>query len=366
MSRNAQAIHDAAPADFGSIPDHMKSQALKENLFVLDRSSLPAAEKKSRMCDLLIDYTKHSQFIDPVAMMKHLENVAGISLLICEPDRDPKDCATDLEAVLFLLGTSLDKVLTSENKFIIPLLHSEMVLGEDYQVIDGACMVSHWGMRKIARRLDTPPANVIYATMSACMDAMMAVSNYRTTRSQDRSKNLESFHEIEDLLREFEPRFEKSPQARSSNLLINLGKHLLQRMFGTGREGLAFATGISGTIRDAVGNHDFLSFDSTFRKKLLAKLQKATKNLDPDQLISMDTQKLIYREMMAYLTSFMEDWSSHKERALSFLIIRPLSHRTQVDKRPARGSAAGAGGKRELPLVVPSPSDSKRRRIGGP
>ncbi len=54
---------------------------------------------------------------------------------------------------------------------------------------------------------------------------------------------------------------------------MNLGKTLLHKIFGTTREGLAFATGINGTIRDAVGNHEFLSFDSTFSTKLLAKLK---------------------------------------------------------------------------------------------
>ena len=295
--------------------------------------------------------------------MTHIEKIQGISLLICERGRDPNDCATDLENVLFFLGTSVNKVLTSDNKFIIPLLQSEMIRGEDYQIVDGVCKVSHWGMRKIARRLATPPANVIYATMSASMDALMAVDNYSITRSQDRSTNLRSFHDIEKLLRNFDTRLEKGPKARDNNLLMNLGKHLLHKMFGTGREGLAFATGISGTIRDAVGNHDFLSFDSTFRKKLLTKLENATKLLGPDELISMDTQKRIYMEMMDYVDSFMQDWSSPKERALSFLIIRPLSHRTQVDKRPVRSAGASAGVKRELPLVVPSRADAKRRHI---
>jgi hypothetical protein len=318
------------------------------------------------MCNVLMDYCKHSPRIDPVQIFEHLEKVQGISLLICERGRNPNDCATDLANVLTYLGTSMEQVLTPDNRFIIPLLQAEMIRGEDYQIVDGVIKVSHHGMRKIARRLDTTPANVIFSAMTASMDALMAMTNYSVTRSQDRSKNLESFHEIEDLLREYEDRFEKPPGARGSNLLMNLGKTVLHKMFGTTREGLAFATGIDGTIRDAVGNHDFLSFDSTFRAKLLAKLKNATSHLGPGELISLDAQSSIYAGMMDYLALFIEDWSTPKDRALSFLIIRPLAHRTRVGKRKLRGPAPGPAEEQEVPLVVPVPRrpEARRRRVG--
>ena len=364
MLRTAKELHDAAPKDFRDIPDHKKKQALRDYLFLIDKSNLQAGEKQSQMCNVLVDYCKHSRIIDPVEILTHLEKIQGISLLICERGRDPKDCATDLTHLLSFLGTSVEEVLTPDNRFIIPLLQSEMILGEDYQIVDGVIKVSHYGMRKIARRLETSPANVIYAAMSASMDALMAMANYSFTRSQDRSKNLESFHEIEDLMMEFDDRFEKSAGARGSNLLMNLGKTVLRKMFGTTREGLAFATGIDGTIRDAVGNHDFLSFDSTFRAKLLAKLKHATDQLGPGELISLDTQKRIHDEMMGYLDHFMEDWSTHKDRALSFLNIRPLTHRTLASKRKLRSPAAGPAEDHEVQLVVPRRAEALRRRVG--
>ena len=360
----AKEIRDAAPRDFKDIPDDRKEQFLRDWLLLIDKSNLQAKDKQAQMCTVLVDYCKHAQIIDPVEILTYLAEIQGISLLICERGRDPTDCATDLPHLLSFLGTSVNEVLTPDNRFIIPLLQSEMIVGEDYQIVDGVVKVSHYGMRKIARRLNTKPANVVYAAMSASMDALMAMANYSVARSQDRSKNLDSFHAIEDLLSKFQDRFEKPAGARGSNLLMNLGKTVLRRMFGTTREGLAFATGIDGTIRDAVGNHDFLSFDSTFRAKLLAKLKSATDQLGPGELISLATQSRIHDEMMAYLHHFIEDWPTHKDRGLTFLNIRPLTHRILASKRKLRGPAAGPDEAREVPLVVPRRAEALRRRVG--
>ncbi len=96
-----------------------------------------------------VDYFQHSLSIDSVEVLTHLEKIQKISLLICERGRDPKDSATNLTPLLSFLGTSAAQVLTSDNLFIVPLLQSEMVLGEEYRVIDGVIKVSHYGWRKI-------------------------------------------------------------------------------------------------------------------------------------------------------------------------------------------------------------------------
>ena len=68
--------------------------------------------------------------------------------------------------------------------------------------------------------------------------------------------------------------------------------------------------------------------------------------------------------MMGYLDLFMEDWSTHKDRALSFLNIRPLTHRTLAAKRKLRGPAAGPAEDHEVQLVVPRRAEALRRRVG--
>jgi hypothetical protein len=96
-----------------------------------------------------VDYCQHSLSVDSVEVLTHLEKIQNFSLLICERGRDPKDSATNPTPLLSFLRTSADLVLTSDNLFIIPLLQSEMVLGEDHQVVDGVIKVSHYGRRKI-------------------------------------------------------------------------------------------------------------------------------------------------------------------------------------------------------------------------
>ncbi len=100
---------------------------------------------------MLVDYCQNALSIDFVEVLTRLEKIQGISLLICERGRDPKDSATNLTPLLAFLGASVAQVLSSDNRFIVPLLQSEMILGEDYPAVDGVFKVSHYhdGRRKI-------------------------------------------------------------------------------------------------------------------------------------------------------------------------------------------------------------------------
>jgi hypothetical protein len=341
LDERIQKIMQKIPKNLASIVDPAeRSEVLAQHMTLIFKSKCSDSEKLSKCCKLLLDYMKSKPAgcsFDPSEIETYLlefNNMAG--LLICEWGTQPDACISDLDSVLKFLGTSRAEIIDKQGKFTIDVLRKEMVHGRDFEVKGKArdgkdiILVSHYGMRKIARRLTTPQANIMYECMSACYDVVKDSSAQLSSFYADRTINLGEHKLITELLDSFT--FESTGGA---NLLLNIERQMLRICFGMGKASLIQVCGIDGAIRDASAKQQFITFSTAVRDRLRKRLQNAARDA-PGGVISAEEEGRIFDETVSFIEYYVRDWADVSERIRDFLVCVLLDHRDEVVLRSGR------------------------------
>lgn len=356
-----QKVLDSIPKNLASIADpEERSEVLAQHMALIYKSKCSKGERMTKCCKLLLDYMRSKPSgvsFNPSEIEDYLLEFNNMAkLVICEWGTRPDACVSDLDDVLKFLGTSRDEVISKQGRFVLDVLQKEMVHGKDFEVKgkarDGKDIIhtSHQGMRKIARRLTTPQANIMYECMSACYDIVKESSEQLSSFYADRTINLGEHRVITELLDSF--RFESDGGA---NLLLNIERKMLKICFGMGKKSIIKVCGIDGEIRDASAKQQFITFSTAVRDRLKKRLQNAAR-ASPDGVIPADEEKRIFAETVAFIELYISEWKQPEERIRDFLVCVLLDHRDEVELRSGR----------KVPRPLQVSSREVRARRAGP
>ena len=317
---------------------------------VIYKSKLSEHSKKKKCKEVIMDFFKSGPpgfRFDPAEFEKYLEHIGEVTLLICQKNIPVDSYVTDLHICIQCLGTTRDQVM-KQGEFILENLRRDMVFGRDIESVGMSAgkekfNVSHYGMRKLARWISTPEANIQFEIMSASLDMVKDSIALSHSFLQDRAVNLGEHKLITDMLKNFE--FESS--GSGSNMLLNIERKMLHICFGVGKASLIQVCGIDGEIRDASAKQKFITFSNAVRdvlkRKLLNVAQAATA---ASKVIPKQEEQKIFDEIIEFIQLYIRDWGTIEERIRDFLVVIMLDHRDEVELR--------SGKKLKRPLEVSS------------
>jgi len=349
---------DAIPKNLAAIVDpFLRSEVLANHMAVIDKSTSSEAEKTKKLTTLILEYIAtrpEGLSIDPSDIEKYMAEIADMAeLMICARGTRPDECVSDADHVLKFLGTSRAE-LQQHLGVSFDILLREMKEGRDY-VMNGKnsggqdkILLSHDGMKKLARRLTTPQANILFECMCACYNVVKECAAQLQIFRGDRTTNLGEHRLISECLGKF-----KFESEGAGNLLLNIERKLLRILFGFGKRSLVLVCGINGEIRDSSAKQLFITFSTAVRDKLRKKLENADRE-SLDGVISVDAERRIYKETVEFMEYYIKDWKDEDERFREFLVCILLDHRDEVELRSGR----------KIPKPLQVSSRQVRARLG--
>ena len=356
-----QKIMDTIPKNLAAVVDPVsRSELLANHMVAIDKSTSSETKKQEKIKKLLLEYimTRPKGIsIDPSEIEKYMTQIANMTeLVICARGTRPDECVSDLDDVLKFLGTTRADMVKQHGRSLLDILRKELVLGRDCEIRgkksngEDNYIISHYGMRKLARRLTTPQANIMFECMGACYDVVKESTAQLHSFRDDRTINLGEHKLITECLNKFTFQSEGG-----GNLLLNIEKKLLKILFGMGKASLVTVCGIDGEIRDASAKQLFITFSTAVRDRLRKRLHNAARD-SPGGVISVEDERQIFKETVEFMEYYIRDWRDVEERIRDFLVCILLDHRDEVELRSGR--------KVSKPLQVSS--RQVRARLAGP
>ena len=174
-------IMDAIPKNLAAIVDpFLRSEVLANHMAVIDKSTSSEAEKTKKLTTLILEYIAtrpEGLSIDPSDIEKYMAEIADMAeLMICARGTRPDECVSDADHVLKFLGTSRAE-LQQHLGVSFDILLREMKEGRDY-VMNGKnsggqdkILLSHDGMKKLARRLTRMHVRLLQCGQGVCSPA---------------------------------------------------------------------------------------------------------------------------------------------------------------------------------------------------